>query len=86
MVYVFGTENDNENEETYHDASLPDSDYEELPQIPKQKQTLHRHRVVGLSVASAFVIISFCYVMRQYAVPREEPPTASGHTPWAAII
>ena len=29
--------------------------------------------VVGLSVALAFVIISFCYVMQQYAVPRENP-------------
>ena len=28
---------------------------------------------VGLSVSLAFVIISFCYVMQQYAVPRENP-------------
>ena len=28
---------------------------------------------VGLSVALAFVIISFCYVMQQYAVTRENP-------------
>ena len=28
---------------------------------------------VGLSVSLAFVIISFCYVMKQYAVPRENP-------------
>ena len=28
---------------------------------------------VGLSVSLAFVIISFCYVMQQYTVPRENP-------------
>ena len=28
---------------------------------------------VGLSVALAFVIISFCYVVQQYAVTRENP-------------
>ena len=28
---------------------------------------------VGLSVSLAFVIIRFCYVMQQYAVPRENP-------------
>lgn len=28
---------------------------------------------VGLSVSLAFVIISFCYVMQQYAVPHENP-------------
>ena len=31
---------------------------------------------VGLSVSLAFVIISFCYVMQQYAVPRENPNRA----------
>ena len=28
---------------------------------------------IGLSVALAFVIISFCYVVQQYAVTRENP-------------
>ena len=28
---------------------------------------------VGLSIALAFVIISFCYVVQQYAVTRENP-------------
>ena len=31
---------------------------------------------MGLSVSLAFVIISFCYVMQQYAVPRENPNRA----------
>ena len=31
---------------------------------------------VGLSVALAFVIISFCYVVQQYAVTRVNPVTA----------
>ena len=44
MVYGFGTENDMIIVETCHGASLQTKpkEYEKLPQIPKQKQTLYR--------------------------------------------
>lgn len=65
MVYVFGTENDNDNEECRIMKSY-------LKFLSRNK-LYTAVEAVGLSVSLAFVIISFCYVMQQYAVPRENP-------------
>ncbi len=65
MVYVFGTENDNDNEECRIMKSY-------LKFLSRNK-LYTAVEAVGLSVSLAFVIISFCYVMQQYAVPHENP-------------